>query len=52
MSRYVAVAMVMLVVAACALREQPTCYKVVQVEPHEANAQFLAVTPCLPEQEG
>jgi hypothetical protein len=52
MSRYVAVAMVMLVVAACALREPRTCYKTVVVEPHEAIGRYLAVTPCPPEQEG
>lgn len=52
MSRCLTVAILMLMVAACALREQQTCYKTVVVEPHEANARYLAVTPCPPEQEG
>ena len=48
MSRYLAVAMVVLAAAACALREQQTCYKTVVVEPHESIGRYLAVTPCPP----
>lgn len=50
MSRIMATAMVMLLLAACTVREQRTCYKIVEKEPHEAVVRSLAVTPCPPEQ--